>query len=248
MTTNITNVMCEKRVYSSKKNTHSHNHFQLLFPLKGSMKINTKEINTLLTPDHLFFLTPSSIHTFYSLERNEFLVLDIPKSMIPDKYKHTYPKDQQIPLNKKWESLRFLFLDEVLQHNETSNDKIQALFQYASEYLFPTNVVSASVQYINEHFNKNIDIRKLAEMENFHPTYYTEWFKNHFGIPPSKYIQQLRYKKAKELLKNTDYSILEVALEVGYNHASSLNRLFLYFDNQTPLEYRNKYKKQINIS
>jgi len=235
-------ITCEKRVYSNKKNTHSHDHFQLLFPLKGSMEINTKDIKTNLTPESLFFLAPSSIHTFYSLERNEFLVLDIPKRMVPDKYLHASIADKKLVLNKTWESLRFLFLDETMQHTESNNYKIHLLFQYASEYLFPTHQISNSIQYLNEHYDESIDIKQLAKLDNFHPSYYTEWFKDKFGIPPSKYIQKLRYKKAKNLLENTDYSVLEIALEVGYQHASSLNRLFLYFGNERPLEYRKNIK------
>ena len=213
--------------------------------MKGSMKIETTEYQTLLEQNHLFFLTPSSQHTFYSYDRNEFLVLDISKSLIPDKFQisDTILNDQYLPLDKKWEAIRFLFLNE-LSTNESSNDRLNLLMKYAFEYLFPSTPIHISLNYLKQHYNEKIDIKTLAEMENFHPSYYTTWFKNTFGILPSKYIQHLRLEKAKELLKETNLSILEIAIGVGFNHASSLNKLFINTFKFTPKQYRKIHRNR----
>lgn len=237
----MNSIIYEKRTYSNVKNTHSHDYFQLLLPLQGSMHIETEKMKTILKPDHLFFLTPSSTHTFYADDRNEIFVLDIPKSRIPVKFQGYRLNDQYLPINKKWESIRFLLLDEM-KGNDSSDYRVERLIQYASDFLFPKSHEYESLNYIHQYYCDKIELTELAEIENFHPSYYSEWFKDKFGMLPSKYIQQLRLSKAKTLLKETDFSILEIAVEVGYNHASSLNRLFINHFNMTPKEYRQKHK------
>lgn len=244
MTEKNNKIICEKRIYSDAKSTHTHDYFQLLIPLKGSMQIETKNFETQLKPDHLFLLTPFSTHTFYSYDRNEFLILDIPESRIPAKFRSDRLSDQYLPLDKKWESIRFLLLDET-KNNDISCHRINTLMEYASEFLFHSGNEYASLTYLRQNYNEKIRLDKLAEIENFHPFYYTQWFKNKFGMLPSEYIQFLRLEKAKALLQETDFSILEIAIEVGYNHASSLTRLFQKTFNITPKQYRLKYKKRI---
>ncbi len=233
-------IIYEKRTYSNVKNTHSHDFFQLLLPLQGSMHIETEKFKTILKPDHLFLLTPSTLHTFYANERNEFLVLDIPKTKIPVKSLEKRIEDQYLPINKKWECIRFLLLDEMKNNDDY---RVDTLIQYASDFLFPKSQEYRSLSYIHQNYCDQIELTDLAEIENFHPTYYSKWFKGKFGMLPSKYIQQLRLAKAKTLLEETNFSILEIAVEVGYNHASSLNRLFISHFNLTPKEYRQKHKK-----
>lgn len=49
-------------------------------------------------------------------------------------------------------------------------------------------------------------------------------------ISPVEYIQNLRVKKAKEFLLNTDLTILQISQMVGYEHNSSLTRIFKHLE------------------
>ncbi|WP_141430801.1 AraC family transcriptional regulator [Bacillus sp. 03113] len=247
MTESRKKIVCEKRIYSGEKNTHSHSYFQLLLPLKGAMQIETKDLRTELKSDHLFLITPNSTHSFYSDVRNEFLVLDLPESSIPAKFRKQKLGDQCLTLDKKWESIRYLLLNES-QNNDGANHRLHTLMEYASEFLFHSGNKSPSVEYLHQNYYEKITVEQLAEIENFHPFYYTQWFKNKFGMSPSEYIQFLRMEKAKQLLRETDFTILEIALEVGYNQASSLTRLFLKLYNTTPKDYRLSHKKETKTS
>ena len=99
-----------------------------------------------------------------------------------------------------------------------------------------------SVKYIDSHFTEDIDFKKLAQIEHYNPNYYTEWFKNNMGISPSDYIKKLRIDKSKELLLNTDLTILQVGESVGYKYNSSFTRAFKDIESITPKEFRIHYK------
>src|SRR5699024_7319587 len=105
---NVNQVTCEKRSYSREFNSHQHKFSQFLFPLQGSLDIQTKlqEIN--LRPDYCFYLPPMLDHNYRSIDRNEFLVLDIPIHYLPEDTSTMY-----IWLDKQWASIRNLLLEEA---------------------------------------------------------------------------------------------------------------------------------------
>ena len=86
-------------------------------------------------------------------------------------------------------------------------------------------------------------MKKLADIEHYNISYYSEWFKNKMNVSPIEYIQNLRVKKAKELLLNTNLTILQVSQIVGYEHNSSFTRVFKYLEKISPTEFRRKIKK-----
>lgn len=51
-------------------------------------------------------------------------------------------------------------------------------------------------------------------------------FKEVFGVPVFKYVQQIRLEKAHELIKTREFSVQEVAWDVGYDSISSFSNAF----------------------
>ncbi|MBE6071894.1 MAG: helix-turn-helix transcriptional regulator [Clostridium butyricum] len=237
----MTAIKCERRIYDNNINTHSHEYAQLILPLHGSMHIETDYRELTLNDDKIFFLPPECTHKFSVNDNNEFLVLDVSESMInkPDMCKLN--GGCEFLFDEKWKALRFLLLNEA--KNANSSSAINNLFLYCYD-LISNKSLPASIQYIKNHFCEEINLKTLAEIEHYNPTYYTEWFKNNMNMSPTEYIQHLRLKKAKELLLNTDYTILQIAQIVGYNHNSSLTRLFKDLENISPLQFK---RKNLNI-
>jgi len=94
------------------------------------------------------------------------------------------------------------------------------------------------MRYISDHYDEPITVTQLAEMENYNVTYYNDWFKSQTGFPPSLYLRYVRISKAKELLTQTNFNIMEVAAMVGYSSNSTLTRAFHSLTGMTPKEYR----------
>lgn len=57
-------------------------------------------------------------------------------------------------------------------------------------------------------------------------------------ISPNDFLIHTRLTHAKELLRTTDYSINQIAQEIGIMEANNFSRLFKKWENMTPLEYR----------
>lgn len=230
-------IICEKRVYSRDLDTHDHSYGQLLFPLQGAMQIETNQQTLNLKEDHALFLPPHCSHTFRAIERNEFLILDIPKHYLSSQ--ETVQDSLYIDMDRYWESIRFLLLEEVRDNVEPSNSTLSHLGKYIAERL--QGQPYRSVQYIHENYREPISIEKLATIEHYHPAYYAAWFKKVTGKSPSTYIQNIRLEEAKRLLKETSWSISSIAQEVGFEYPSSFTRWFVQWQGVTPQSYRKTF-------
>lgn len=232
----LKNIKCERRIYSSKSDTHSHAYGQLILPIHGSLKIETNTKDLIIENKHLFFLPPDCKHTFSSNKNNEFLVLDITNNMLNKSDMEKIVGGKEYLFDDKWKAIRYLLL------NETNSNSINDLFLYFYNFLI-YEIIPESIKYINEHFTENIELQKLASIEHYNISYYTEWFKNRMNISPTEYIQILRVKKSKELLLHTSLTILQISQVVGYEYNSSFTRIFKSIEKITPAEFRRKFKK-----
>lgn len=94
------------------------------------------------------------------------------------------------------------------------------------------------LDYIHEHFTEQLTLEDLAEHAIMNKSYLCTCFKETMNLRIFEYIDQLRINKACVLLKTTEESITEIALEVGYSSVSYFNRNFKHVKSITPRNYR----------
>ena len=70
-----------------------------------------------------------------------------------------------------------------------------------------------------------ITLEKLARLIHFNKSYLIEQFKEAMGVPPMKYLNEMRMEKAKELLITTEKSITDVATEEEIEEARRTRRV-----------------------
>ena len=107
----------------------------------------------------------------------------------------------------------------------------------------PKNSISSSLEYIHGNFASEISINKLAKIENLSISRYNTVFKEHFGIPPIKYIIKLRMSNACRLLECTDMSIKQIGMLSGYDDPHFFSKLFKKYVGLSPLAYRQEKMK-----
>ncbi|QOS79026.1 response regulator [Paenibacillus sp. JNUCC31] len=126
-------------------------------------------------------------------------------------------------------------------------DAVQFLYQAADQLVrFKSSnekdranaVIHSLCTYITEHLEEDLSLVRLAELYHFNPSYLSRFFKQEMGINLSEFIDELRIRKAKDLLRNADFMVREVALQVGYEAAHSFTRFFKKVTGMTPQEFR----------
>jgi YesN/AraC family two-component response regulator len=58
------------------------------------------------------------------------------------------------------------------------------------------------------------------------------------SISPWDYLNRLRVQKSKELLKQTQWSVTQIATMVGYNDSAYFSRVFHKITGQSPVDFR----------
>jgi AraC family transcriptional regulator len=94
------------------------------------------------------------------------------------------------------------------------------------------------VEYINEHLDQDIKLADLAALLGMSQFHFSHLFKQAMGMAPYQYLLQQRVERAKQLLQQTDRSIMDIAFLCGFNSHSHLSKQFRQLTGITPTAYR----------
>lgn len=98
--------------------------------------------------------------------------------------------------------------------------------------------VAKAEHYIRTHYEEPITLEALAQHLNLNKSYLCTIFKKVTKDSFCNYTNKVRIEESKKLLKNTNDSMLDIALAVGFSSASYFNTIFKKLEGKTPLEYR----------
>ncbi len=96
---------------------------------------------------------------------------------------------------------------------------------------------------INENFNTLHEVGDYASLMNISAGHLSEVVKLQSGKPAIKHIHERLTLEARRLLFHTNYSLKEIAFDLGFSEASYFNRFFKRETDTTPLEYRTNIRK-----
>lgn len=233
-------ITCEKRTWTNNKMKHTHDFAHLIFPLTGTLILETNCQLITINNTNLLFLPPECTHIFFSKESLiEGLVIDIPKIVVSSNMLLKNINVKCLTIDERWIALRQL----LLMGASNNHYSINHLMYYSLE-LLAQDTKSPSIRYIHDHYVEEISMEILARIEHYNISYYGQWFRKNMGCTPQQYIHQLRIDEAKRLLQETSFSISDIAQQIGYKNQSHLTYIFKKFEGVTPSRYKtqNIYK------
>ena len=98
--------------------------------------------------------------------------------------------------------------------------------------------VKNSIAYIEENYSKPLTVDNLASQAGFSKSRFMTIFKEYTNTTCKKFINTYRLESSLKLLRDTDNTVLNIAIASGYNNISLYNREFKKAYGVTPLEYR----------
>lgn len=119
--------------------------------------------------------------------------------------------------------------------------------------LFPISQETARTRTVIEvqkdiarHFMENISLESLAARHFVSRCHLSRIFGEVTGYHFKDYLILYRVAKARELLRHTDRSVIDVGIAVGYGNVNHFIRIFHQQEGATPLQYR-KQPQTIDI-
>lgn len=95
-----------------------------------------------------------------------------------------------------------------------------------------------AIAYIRTHLHEKLMLEQLAAEAFLSPAYFSKVFKKETGKTVQQYIVDERMKKAVNLMRRRELTLLEIAGLVGIRNQSLFNRLFKRCFGSAPKEYR----------
>ncbi len=100
-------------------------------------------------------------------------------------------------------------------------------------------------QIIEENYSYVFGVAELCEMVGVSKEHLVRSFKQCFGVTPGTYITEVRLKKAKELLTETDYPLKVIAAMCGYSGEGYFGKAYRKHFGVSPGSERKKNVKRI---
>lgn len=147
--------------------------------------------------------------------------------------------DEIIPLNRR--SRKDPLQDEISYNQTSPSRQIETrilLLQFFLKIIDDGSLIMPSVPgkqsnmqrellaYIENHYTEKISLQELAACFHLSEKYVSRYFKEHFHLTFSDYVNHLRLTRAKKLLETTELSVTQVALDSGYSNVSYFIRSF----------------------
>lgn len=109
-----------------------------------------------------------------------------------------------------------------------------------------TDLVSQAIRYIHEHYELPLTIDSLATILECSPRHLARLFRNSdIGQSPSDYLIRFRMQKASELLIQTELTLQDIAINVGYQDGYYFSRMFKKYMGLSPIRYRQQHRQNV---
>lgn len=99
-------------------------------------------------------------------------------------------------------------------------------------------IIKKAIQYISVNFANPLTLENVAEHVHLNPAYFSTVFKQSTGTAFKEYLNMVRIEESKRLLSNTDYSLIDIAIAVGYDNQSYFSKVFKKHTGLTPKQFR----------
>jgi AraC-like DNA-binding protein len=83
-----------------------------------------------------------------------------------------------------------------------------------------------------------LDVRAVAAVAHISEAHFSRSFRAVFGETPHRYLQRRRVERSMFLLRETDRSVTDVCMDVGFTSLGTFSRLFREIVGETPSAYR----------
>ncbi len=93
-------------------------------------------------------------------------------------------------------------------------------------------------EHVQQNYSEPISLKSAASVAALESSYFSTYFRAKVGITFTDWLRQVRIGKAMELMKVGDFSITEIAYEVGFADLTTFGRAFKQHTRMTPMDFK----------
>ena len=131
---------------------------------------------------------------------------------------------------------------------EIDRDSQAAFMLFNGQRAHEDEEIKKAQDFIEEHYNDKLSVDQLAGRFAIGRRSFERRFKKATSNTVAEYIQRVKMEAAKRSFETSRKNISEVMLDVGYTDTKAFRTIFRKITGLTPVEYRNKYNKQMLVN
>lgn len=140
---------------------------------------------------------------------------------------------------------------ELHTHSEESVVAIMHIAEMLTKYILLENMIKprhngaadAITSYINSHLTEKLTVEKIAKNVFLSPSGIYKAINKHYGCTVSEYIASKRIDLSLPLLRESEHSVEDIAIMVGFSSPAYFSRIFKKHLGVSPLQYRASNKE-----
>ena len=251
--------------------SHSHPFVEIAIVLKGTGTYTVNAEEYPISPGDLFFFGSNTIHYITNATSSlELLTLQFSTSFLIDitpvqrvsphwrlfssPVSMYIPDSDAKPFQLIMHEIQRNLSEEPLNYITYVNSLVVLLAISLLRFVSNNNItlsptksnpsMCAALTYIDNNITQHITLQDVAAAAMLSPSYFSASFKRYTGYSLIDYTNAKRVRLASKLLLNdTNISISEIAMRVGFNNMSNFNRAFRKYIGCTPSEYISQNSK-----
>jgi AraC-like DNA-binding protein len=112
----------------------------------------------------------------------------------------------------------------------------------------PIDPLVLAKDFIDANFDQPLDLEAMAQQANLSRYHFLRTFQRTYAETPHAYLTRLRMARARELLIETDLSVTDVCMTVGYESLGSFSSSFRRYVGHSPYNYRARAYQSVAIA
>jgi AraC-like DNA-binding protein len=251
---------------------HWHNEIEIAWVAKGAMDLGiNQEVQTLHEGD-VCFCKSGDIHFYDSRNQESTVIVIILRNENLEFFYQWIEENPGLKRFMTKEQLKEAGLESIYQLLSNIQTEYRSELMGASQLIrayvtelavmvmrhWPSNLVKRKssehhdakteiiqdlLRYIDENISQALSMQELSRKYNLDLFYLSKLFNGVVGMPFKSYVNLVRIIHAEEKLESTQYPMIDIALDCGFNTLRNFNRVFKQIKKITPSNYRENFKR-----
>ena len=231
---------------------HLHSNFELVTLTEGCMDITVDGQCFTLTPGRACLIFPNQIHIFHTPAHSRHILC-----IFSPKYVETFAKltADRVPVSNLFAPDPFYLDRFTTMAGQLDDVRLKGLLYsvcgdfhrdatYTERRADRDELLFRIFRFVETHYSGDCTLAALSDALSRHYVYLSKYFKRCTGLSFTEYVNRYRVGEACSLLKNSEYTVLQAALDSGFDSLRSFNRNFKSTIGVTPGEYRRRLDQQ----
>lgn len=247
-------LMQQSVAWESERNSclpHFHNSIEIAYVLEGCMEALLNGQQVRVQAGEVLLCSSFVIHSYRDSSYARAHVAIIPLSIVPTLSKTLLSRAFASPVLPDEDGQLRTLMSMLVDASNRDNSMLLKGLSYAILGLAieragltqprsgeQTQLIRDVLQYLNAHIAEPLCVQSVARAFGYSKSRFSHLFNDRLKCTLPAYVRQLRCQQAARLLRETELSVLDIALRTGFDCPQTFYRAFKQCYGVTPMAYK----------